>query len=95
MTDETKHAPTLDWGYVPSHLTEGPSEVRHKDGWLVCETCSDSYAMLMAAAPKMLEALREILEFAIATRLDPQANVPAIQAIAEKAIARAEGRCFK
>jgi len=61
MTDETKHAPTLEWRYVPSHVAEGPSEVRHKDGWLVCETCSDSYARLMASSPDLVEALKSCL----------------------------------
>jgi len=51
-------APTLDWVAVPSHLAEGPAEVRHKDGWLVCEVSADSYARLIAAAPELLEALR-------------------------------------
>lgn len=53
-------APTLEWKAVPSHVAEGPAEVRHKDGWLVCEVSADSYAYLIAAAPEMAEALRFI-----------------------------------
>jgi hypothetical protein len=56
-----KSPPTLDWHAVPSHVAEGPPEVRHADGWLVCETCSDHYATIMAAAPMMVEALKKAL----------------------------------
>lgn len=55
-------APSLEWKAIPSHIAEGPAEVRHKDGWLVCEVSADSYARLIAAAPDMLEALQAARE---------------------------------
>jgi len=58
---QPSNPPTLDWRAVPSHVAEGPPEVRHADGWLVCETCSDHYATIMAAAPIMLAALKKAL----------------------------------
>ncbi len=61
MEQSRAAAPTLDWVAVPSHVAEGPAEVRHKDGWLVCLVPADSYAKLIAAAPELLEALREFV----------------------------------
>lgn len=57
-----------DWKYSPSHVEEGPSAVRHKDGWLVCATSSDDYARLIAAAPDMAESLDEAREMLVTAR---------------------------
>ena len=76
-------APTLDWVAVPSHIAEGPAEVRHKDGWLVCEVPADSYANLIAAAPELLKAAQELAD---RYPLDPELTR------LQLAIAEAEGR---
>jgi hypothetical protein len=57
MTD--KHTPG-PWRYVPWHIEEGPSAVYDANGNLVCTSSSDDTARLIAAAPDMLEALREL-----------------------------------
>ena len=49
------------WKAVPWHIAEGPSEVRAKEGWLICQTSSDANAHLIAAAPMLYEALENIL----------------------------------
>lgn len=59
---KSKGPPTLDWYAVPWHVAEGPAQVRHKDGWLVCEVPADSYAALIAASPDILKALDELVD---------------------------------
>ena len=41
------------WKAVPWHIAEGPSEVRAKEGWLICQTSSDANAHLIAASPEI------------------------------------------
>lgn len=78
---KTKEAPA-----VPSHVAEGPAEVRHKDGWLVCDVPADSYARLIAAAPELLEALH-----LVSKSLGWQDMPMETRAVVEAAIAKAEG----
>lgn len=53
------------WEMVPWHVVEGAPQVRHRDGWLVCETADNRTARLIAAAPLMYEEL-EAAHFALA-----------------------------
>lgn len=55
-----KHTPG-PWRYTPWHIEEGNPTVRAPEGWLICETSSDANARLIAAAPDLLEALRDAL----------------------------------
>lgn len=80
-------APTLEWRAIPSHIAEGAAEVRHKDGWLVCEVSSDRYASLIAAAPDLLAALKDVLDAAMGADAPRKA-----WDAARAAIAKAEGR---
>lgn len=87
-------APTLEWKAVPSHVAEGPAEVRHKDGWLVCEVPADSYAHLIAAAPELLDALKMLERQALQSSLNDPAHEwgwEALQAT-RAALSKAEGR---
>lgn len=92
-----RETPTLDWVAVPSHAAEGPAEVRHKDGWLVCEVPADSYARLMAAAPDVLSSLKMVMAL-IGGYPDTVPNEiglsawRSIRAGAFDAIAKAEGK---
>lgn len=45
------------WKFVPSHIAEGPAEVRAPEGWLICCTSSDEDAELIASTPDLLEVL--------------------------------------
>jgi len=67
------------WKYVPWHIEEDAAAVRAPEGWLICQTSSDDDARLIAAAPDMLEALKEI----------EQRGHTAVQEIARATIAKA------
>lgn len=50
------------WRFVPSHVSEGDSEVRHPDGWLICCTPSDELAQLIVTAVNTYPAVAELVE---------------------------------
>ncbi len=58
----SKHTPG-PWSYLPRHICESEPEVRAPDGWLICCTASDDDARLIAAAPRILDVLQEILDY--------------------------------
>lgn len=83
------------WEYVPWHIAEGNSQVRAPEGWLICEASSDSNARLIAAAPDLLEVLKDYrrrclckYENSVPTKVDACFTCQQ----AERAIAKAEGK---
>ncbi len=62
MTD-TREATPRGWKYVPQHIAEGPSEVRHPDGWLICTTPSDELAALIVRAVNHFDEVVEVLRW--------------------------------
>lgn len=53
------------WRFSPWHIEEGPSAVYDANGDLVCTTSSDDTARLIAAAPELLAALKDMAHLAI------------------------------
>ncbi|CAH1657572.1 hypothetical protein CHELA1G11_13033 [Hyphomicrobiales bacterium] len=58
------------WKYVPQHVAEGPSEVRHPDGWLICTTSSDELAALIVRAVNHFDEAVDTLKEARQNILD-------------------------
>lgn len=59
MTDHNDTGATArPWRFVPSHVAEGPSEVRSPEGWLICTTSSDADAALIERAVNEYEPLK-------------------------------------
>lgn len=81
-------SPTLEWVSVPAHIAEGPAQVLHKDGWLVCEVSADSYARLIAAAPDLL-AVALAQEALMSTPGDPSENIQQVIKMRRAALAKA------
>lgn len=59
MTDHNDTGATArPWRFVPSHVAEGPSEVRSPEGWLICTTSSDADAALIERTVNAYEPLK-------------------------------------
>ena len=56
--NEVTGATARPWRFVPSHVAEGPSEVRSPEGWLICTTSSDADAALIERAVNAYEPLK-------------------------------------
>lgn len=100
VTSGQSHTPDLNtpWRYAPWHVAEGEPEVRARDGWIVCTTCGDDYARLIAAAPELLDALKALDESILGRAESNASGNPEWEYVSRRinaaraAIAKAEGR---
>lgn len=49
------------WKFVPWHIEEGPPAIRCAEGWIVATTAYDDDARLIAASPRLADALWGLL----------------------------------
>lgn len=106
MNTEQKHTPgpwrVGDGSFVignhPAPGITGSDDVHHYGGHLICESVSQANARLIAAAPDLLEALKDILSGWRYIRQDAAhqsiygVGWDRAQQAAEAAIAKAEGK---